>query len=162
MPEAINIVSDIIFAGDLSADARMRDLISERKNNLQAAIVPSGHIFAKMAAGAALTLPAYRDEQWHGRTQLKFVQNTANNFDSAKQDLREKLEALRKILFNKENLVINLTAEDKGLKIAEENILELLDKLPSAATAKTETKPGYLPYLPAFPYPRRYLMSLMF
>ncbi|MGA2781931.1 MAG: insulinase family protein [Smithella sp.] len=145
LPEAINIVSDIIFAGDLSADARMRDLISEKKNNLQAAIVPSGHIFAKMAAGAALTLPAYRDEQWHGRTQLKFVQNTANNFGSAKQDLREKLETLRNILFTKDNLVINLTAEDKGLKIAEENILHLVDKLPAAATARNETKPGLAP-----------------
>ena len=97
LPEAINIISDIIFAGDLSQEARMRDLISERKNNLQAAIVPSGHLFAKMAAGAALTLPAYRDEQWHGRTQLKFVQNQAFDFSSTKQDLREKLEALRKI-----------------------------------------------------------------
>jgi Zn-dependent M16 (insulinase) family peptidase len=145
LPEAINIVSDIIFAGDLSAEERMRDLISERKNNLQAAIVPSGHIFAKMAAGAALTLPAYRDEQWHGRTQLKFVQNTANNFGSAKQDLREKLEALRKLLFNKENLVINLTAETKGLRIAEENILQLLDKLPSVSTARLKRKSGLAP-----------------
>jgi hypothetical protein len=144
-PEAINIVSDIIFAGDLSQEARMRDLISERKNNLQAAIVPSGHLFAKMAAGAALTLPAYRDEQWHGRTQLKFVQNTANDFDSAKQDLREKLEALQKILFNKENLVINVTAEVNGLKIAEENILNFLDKLPSATRARMETKPALAP-----------------
>jgi hypothetical protein len=145
LPDAINIVSDIICAGDLSAEARMRDLISERKNNLQSAIVPSGHIFAKMAAGAALTLPAYRDEQWHGRTQLKFVQNTANNFSSAKNDFREKLEALRKILFNRKNLVINLTAEDKGLKIAKENILNLLDKMPSTASARTETKPGLSP-----------------
>jgi Zn-dependent M16 (insulinase) family peptidase len=129
----------------LSAEARMRDLISERKNNLQAAIVPSGHLFAKMAAGAALSLPAYRDEQWHGRTQLKFVQNQAFDFNSAKQDLREKLETLRKILFTKDNLVINLTAEDKGLKIAEENILNFLDKLPSTATKKMETKPGLAP-----------------
>ena len=125
-----------------SADAGF-DL--RRKNNLQAAIVPSGHLFAKMAAGAALTLPAYRDEQWHGRTQLKFVQNTADDFDSTKQDLREKLEALRKILFNKENLVINLTAEAKGLRIAEENILQLLGKLSSAATARMETKPAMVP-----------------
>ncbi len=141
LPDAINILSDVICAGDLSQEARMRDLISERKNNLQSAIVPSGHIFAKMAAGAALTVPAYRDEQWHGRTQLKFVQNTANNFGQAKKDLREKLELLRKIIFNKENLVINLTAEAKGLKIAKENILELLNRLPASSTEKIKAKP---------------------
>jgi len=142
LPDAINILRDILFDGDLNNEARMRDLISERKNNLQSAIVPSGHIFAKMAAGAAITLPAYRDEQWNGRTQLKFVQNTANNFSTAKQDLREKLESLRKILFTKENLVINLTAETDGLKIAKDNLSRILDKLPVAATAKTEAKPS--------------------
>lgn len=145
LPEAINIVSDVICAGDLSAYARMRDLISERKNNLQSAIVPSGHIFAKMAAGAALSLPAYRDEQWHGRTQLKFVQKTANDFELTKQNLREKLEELKKILFNKKNLTINITAEAKGLKIVEENILQLLDKLPASATVNTEIKPVLAP-----------------
>ncbi|KUG23477.1 putative zinc metalloprotease [hydrocarbon metagenome] len=145
LPEATNIVSDVICAGDLSAYARMRDLISERKNNLQSAIVPSGHIFAKMAAGAALSLPAYRDEQWHGRTQLKFVQKTANDFELSKQKLREKLEELRKILFNKENLTINITAEAKGLKIVEENILQLLGMLPASVPVHTETKPTLAP-----------------
>ena len=123
----------------------MKDLISERKNNLQSAIVPSGHIFAKMAAGAALTVPAYRDEQWHGRTQLKFIQNIANDFGRSKQDLRDKLELLRKIIFNRENLVINLTAEDAGLKIVRDNIPELLDRLPASVTAKTEAKPSLFP-----------------
>jgi presequence protease len=145
LPEAINIVSDIICDGDLSAYTRIRDLISERKNNLQSAIVPSGHIFAKMAAGAALTLPAYRDEQWHGRTQLKFVQKTVNNFDSSKQDFCEKLKELRRILFNRTNLVINLTAEDEGLKITKENIGQLLNKLPASATQVNEKKQALTP-----------------
>ena len=145
LPEAINIISDIICSGDLNQAARMKDLISERKNNLQSAIVPSGHIFAKMAAGASLTLPAYRDEQWHGRTQLKFVQATASNFSSSKKDLKEKLEELRRILFNNNNLVINLTAEAQGLKIAREHILHLLDKLPTSSTAIKKKEPILTP-----------------
>lgn len=145
LPDAINILSDIICDVDLTADARIRDLISERKNNLQSSIVPSGHIFAKMAAGAALTVPAYRNEQWHGRTQLKFVENTSNNFSRDKQDLREKLEYLRKIIFNKKNLVINLTAEANGLNIVKDNILGLLDKLPAASIDKKGTPPSLSP-----------------
>jgi presequence protease len=142
LPDATNILRDILCDADLSSDARMRDLISERKNNLQSAIVPSGHIFAKMAAGAALTLPAYRDEQWHGRTQLKFVQNTAGNFNAQKQDLRDKLESLRKIVFAKENLIINLTAEADGLKIAKDNLSGILDKLPGSAAGQAEATPA--------------------
>jgi len=142
LPEAMDAVGDIICAGDLRDEARMHDLISERKNNLQSAIIPSGHMFARMAAGAALTFPAYRDEQWHGRTQLKFVQNIAGKFDLLKQDLREKLDALRKIVFNKNNLVINLTAEENGLKAAKENLSKILDRLPAAVTATKEDGPS--------------------
>lgn len=145
LPEAINIVSDILCAGDLDQEARMRDLIAERKNNLQSAIIPSGHIFAKMAAGAALTLPAYRDEQWHGRTQLKFVQQTASNFNSSKQDLREKLQLLKSIIFSKENLLVNITAEDQGLKLVKENILHLLQKLFPPAARQAQTPPRLAP-----------------
>lgn len=145
LPKATQILTDVICDGDLNNYARMRDLISERKNNLQSAIVPSGHIFAKMAAGAALTLPAYRDEQWHGRMQLKFVQNIASQFDSSKQDFTEKLKELQRILFNKKNLVINITAEDEGLKIVKENIAKFLDKLPSGAIDTVNEKPALKP-----------------
>ena len=141
LPAAINIITDILCEGDLSAEARMRDLISERKNNLQSAIVPSGHIFAKRAAGAALTLPAYRDEQWHGRTQLRFVQHKAGNFESAKSDLQEKLHRLKSLVFNKTNLLINITADDQGLKLVYENIVPLLHKLPAHKVAQEQKQP---------------------
>ena len=145
LPAAINIITDILSAGDLSAEARMRDLISERKNNLQSAIVPSGHIFAKRAAGAALSLPAYRDEQWNGRTQLRFVQQKAGNFETAKSDLQEKLHHLKSLVFNKENMLINITADDQGIKIVYENILQLLRKLPANKVVQEKKQPQLAP-----------------
>jgi len=153
LPEAIKIVSDVICDGDLDHEARMRDLISERKNNLQSAIVPSGHIFAKMAAGAALTLPAYRDEQWHGRTQYKFVQTQANNFDSSKHELRDKIKELKRILFGRNNLIVNLTAESPGLNIAKDNLPQLLEKLPQVSTEHSGEKPMLYPILAGISIP---------
>ena len=145
LPEAINIISDILSAGDLSADARMRDLIAERKNNLQSAIVPSGHIFAKRAAGAALSVPAYRDEQWNGRTQLRFVQQKAGNFETAKTDLQEKLQLLKPLVFNQENMLINITADDHGIKLVYENIVHLLQKLPANKVVRKQKQPQLSP-----------------
>jgi Zn-dependent M16 (insulinase) family peptidase len=123
----------------------MRDLIAERKNNLQSAIVPSGHIFAKRAAGAALTLPGYRDEQWHGRTQLRFVQQKAGNFETAKTDLQEKLQLLKSLVFNKNNLLVNITADEQGLKLAQKNITHLLQKLPVNNATQKQTQPQLAP-----------------
>ncbi|PKN79644.1 MAG: hypothetical protein CVU51_15070, partial [Deltaproteobacteria bacterium HGW-Deltaproteobacteria-1] len=126
-------------------EARMRDLIAERKNGLQSSIVPSGHVYAKRAAGAALTLPAYRDEQWHGRTQLRFVQQQSDDSDAARKNLRDKLGRLKTIIFTQNNLLINLTGEADGLALVRENISRLLTKLPAGQRSDRPDQPLLAP-----------------
>jgi len=141
VPEAVNTIGDILCAGDLNQEARMRDLIAERKNNLQSSIVPSGHVFAKRAAAAGLTLPAYRDEQWHGRTQLRFVQQQSGDFDAVRKNLREKLEQLKAMIFNQKNLIINITADADGLQLVREQIGRLLTALPAGERVERAREP---------------------
>jgi len=140
-PEAVHTVGDVLCAGDLDNQERIRDLIAERKNGLQSAVVPSGHIFAKRAAGAALTLPAYRDEQWHGRTQLRLVQQLAAEFETSPNHLQKKLEELKTMLFHQSNLCINLTAETEDMELAREQMLRLLEKLPESFVLKKTAPP---------------------
>ncbi len=145
MAAAVDIAGDILCAGDLSAEARMRDLIAERKNSLQSAVVPSGHIFAKRAAGAGLSLPAYRDELWHGRTQFGFVKRQAGDFDELKTDLRGKMDALKALIFTRANLLINLTADAQGLALAEEQLARLLRRLPAGGNMAPHPQPELRP-----------------
>ncbi|HPD56567.1 MAG TPA: insulinase family protein [Smithellaceae bacterium] len=128
--KAVDILRDVLLAGDLEDRERMRDLIAERKNSLQSAIVPSGHIFAKRAAGAALTLPAWRDEQWHGRTQFRFMQKIAAAFPETNKDICEKLTKLKELIFTRDNLLVNFTADGEGLRKTQHIISPLLEKIP--------------------------------
>jgi Zn-dependent M16 (insulinase) family peptidase len=114
--EAVGIVRDILTEGDLTDAARMRELILEKKNNLHASVIPSGHLFAQMAAAASLSLPAWRTEQWHGRTQLRLIAGTADRLSDLREDLREKLAHLRKIVFVRRRLLLNMTADAEGLQ----------------------------------------------
>jgi Zn-dependent M16 (insulinase) family peptidase len=139
--EAIGIVRDILTAGDLSDDGRMRDLILEKKNGLNASVIPSGHLFAQMAAAAALSLPSWRAEQWHGRTQLRFISGTADALGDLREDLREKLRRLREIVFTRRRLHLNLTAEGEGMARLTRATLALSDALPEGnPPARTEEK----------------------
>ncbi|HOG06618.1 MAG: insulinase family protein [Syntrophales bacterium] len=113
--EAVSILIDLLSAGDLEDAARLKDLIAERKNGLQASVIPSGHIFARRAAGAALSLPAYRDEQWHGRTQLKFMHAKAQQGNADPTALQEPLRTLKSTIFKRAGLILNLTADAAGL-----------------------------------------------
>lgn len=140
VPDAIGIMRDLLTAGDLSHETRMRDLLAEKKNGLHAAVVPSGHAFARMAAGAGLSLPAWRDEQWHGRTQLRFVSRMAEEFHEKPSELQEKLACLRSLVFCRDRLLINLTGDEEGLSMLSEHIKPLVNRL----TTGVKEQPGNL------------------
>ena len=142
--EAVKILADIITAADLSRQDRMYDLIAERKNGLQASIVPSGHIFARRTAAAGLSLPAHRDEQWQGRTQLRFMKRLAETGKDGYDDLSEKLDRLRRIVFRPDQLTLNMTADQEGLAILAEAATALLARLPRLGKSGT---PSALPEL---------------
>ena len=142
--EAVKILADILTAGDLSHQDRMYDLIAERKNSLHASIVPSGHIFAKRTAAAALSLSAYRDEQWHGRTQLRFMNIIAATGKDGHRDLSEKLDRLRKLVFRPGKLTLNMTADQEGLAILSEATQTVLKQLPDQGESGNSSTPPYL------------------
>lgn len=127
--DAVAIISDILTSGDMSNEMRMRELIAERKNNLHASIIPSGHAFARRSAGAGLSVPAYRDELWHGRTQLKFVNRIAEQFKEIKSELLDKLTLLQETMFRKDRLCLNVTADSEGISILSESIAGLVRSL---------------------------------
>ncbi|MBM4312757.1 MAG: hypothetical protein FJ122_02425 [Deltaproteobacteria bacterium] len=129
--EAIGIVRDIMTAGDLSDAARMRDLILEKKNRLHASVIPSAHLFAERAAAASFTRSARRSEQWHGRTQLRFIAGTADRLTDIREDLRQKLTHLREMVFVRNRLHLNLTADEEGLKRLTRTSGALLEALPA-------------------------------
>jgi len=127
--DAVNIISDILVTGDMSNETRMRDLIAERKNSLHASVVPSGHAFARRTAALSLSLPAYRDEQWHGRSQLKFVNRIADQFNEIKGELLDKLTLLQSMVIRKERLSINVTADLEGISLLSESAADLVRRL---------------------------------
>ncbi|OPY13124.1 MAG: Peptidase M16C associated [Syntrophus sp. PtaB.Bin001] len=140
--DAVGIMTDILTAGDLSHEARMRDLLAEKKNGLHAAVVPSGHVFARMAAGAGLSLPAWRDEQWHGRTQLRFVNRILAEFQEKPAELREKLAYLRSLVFCRDRLLLNVTGDEKGLAMLTKDLERLVNCLTTCVKEDSGVVPG--------------------
>lgn len=139
--EAVRILSDMLTAGDLSQEARMRDLIAEKKNRLHASVIPSGHLFAKRLAGAALTLPAWRDEQWHGKTQIRLLADVADRFQARAGEFQEKFGRLKELIFRRERLTLNLTSDSGGLSLLAEESQRLISRLPDGGAPGAASMP---------------------
>ncbi len=129
IPEALEVLFDLLTEGDLSDASRMRDLLFEMRNRMNAAVIPSGHIFAQRSAAAAQTLSAYLDELWHGRSQLQVLAAAADTFADGRGDLVGQIETLREGIFRQGGMTVNLTADAGGLEILEDNLTPMLRRL---------------------------------
>jgi len=143
--DAVDILADVLTAGDLSDETRMRDLLAEKKNRLHAAVIPSGHLFAKRSAGASLSVAAFRDEQWSGKTQLELLTNLMHAFGDRKEAFRDKLIRLKDLIFRRERLTLNLTADTEGLAMLVRAAQALLARLPMGGPAGPLSVPELKP-----------------
>lgn len=143
LPEALTLLADLLCAGDLANGKRAWDLIKEKRNALRAAVVPSGHVFAGVIAADGLTIPAHRNEQWHGRRQLKFLHAVAEKvFPTEAAALLGQFETLRGLVVHRQGVTINLTAHGDGLKIGKELLGErFLGRLPSRGGDGAQCQP---------------------
>ncbi len=146
--EALAIVRDVLTRGDFSEAARMKELILEKKNGLHSAVIPSGHLFAQMAAAQSLSLPARRSEEWYGKSQLAVVAETAGRLDERRGELVEKLTRLRETIFTRSRLTMNMTADSEGLAGLGTAAEGLLAALPEGTkplpTQSGKTRPVHL------------------
>jgi len=131
IPEALSLLGDILSAGDLSDRRRMEDLVLEKRNSLQSAVIPSGHLFAQRTAASTQTLPSLRDEQWNGRIQLRLLNGLAERF--AADPLVEHMERLRALVFGRGRLLLNVTGDAEGVGLLLEEIGALTGRLGSGS-----------------------------
>lgn len=127
IPEALSLLGDILSAGDLSDRRRMEDLVLEKRNGLQSAVIPSGHLFAQRTAASTQTLPSLRDEQWNGRIQLRLLNGLAERF--AADPLVEDMERLRALVFGRGRLLLNVTGDAEGVGLLLKEIGALTGRL---------------------------------
>jgi hypothetical protein len=130
IPEAVKIAKDLISEADFGDRSRMRDLLLEARNRLRAAVIPSGHLFAKRTAAAGFNIPAYRDEQWNGREQLSLLTEICSRMaDGDYNSILEKISYLYKHVFQKSRMLINMTGDADGLSLLYEETARMLSSV---------------------------------
>ena len=141
VPEMVAILRQILVSGDLTDRARLHDILAEQRNETRAAVAPSGHTFAARAACAGLTLAAYRDEIWHGVTQVGFASGLLRRFEDDAENIRASLEKLRAHLFRRGRVTVNLTGDHRCLQALRAPVDALLAALPEGGAPVAPSAP---------------------
>ncbi|MDR2501472.1 MAG: insulinase family protein [Treponema sp.] len=108
---ALDLARRMIGEADFSSQRRIRDLVVEMKNSLDASFAPMGHSYAAGRAGRRFSRAQTVEELWSGIAQIQFV-HTLAGYDTLQ--ICRKLEAIRDRLCSG-GCLANLTGDKKAL-----------------------------------------------
>jgi presequence protease len=128
LPEALDLVRDILKRARLDNQARLEELWKERRSEISGAILPAGSGFASLRAGRSLSEADRYEEGWQGINQLLFLNKSI-------PDLGQTLAAINDGVIRRGNLTVNITAGANGLKLAMPLVEELVSGLPAGRWA---------------------------
>ncbi|TCT15663.1 hypothetical protein EDC18_103373 [Natranaerovirga pectinivora] len=122
LPILFDLLNEVVMKTKLDDTKRLEEILLETKSRLQMFLNGSGHTAAANRALSYFSKLAFYKEMVSGITYYRFVEELVKDYDTKKQDIIEKLNALVKYLFRRENLMISYTAEKSAFGIFENEV----------------------------------------
>ncbi len=113
--KAFGLLKEIILTSDFTDTKRIYEILAEGKSRLQAQMISGGH---SVAAGRAMSYGSVAgalNEELSGIPFYRLVAHLEEHFDEEKEALVEKLSELAKMIFRKENLMVDFVGDRKAV-----------------------------------------------
>lgn len=112
---ALDLIVPLIQRADFTDLRRLKDLVTEYKNDMDASVAPSGHQYAISYISRSFSRSRYIDDLWNGIPQLEFTHSLSEMpIDMVAQRLFE----VRNELLAKSGILVNVTAQKEGVEAA--------------------------------------------
>lgn len=126
---AVELLGEMILTSDFTDAGRLKEILSEGKSRLQAQMISNGH---SVAAGRALSygsVSGVYSEELSGIPFYRLVSHLEECFEQEKEQLTGKLQMLAKMIFRKENLMVDFVGEEQALESLTAPIEALKERL---------------------------------
>lgn len=152
--DLLSIIQDILLTVDLDNQSRFKQIVLERKVRAERFVNYAGHAVASGRIRAQLSETAWASDILSGTEHLFFLRDLVEKVDTDWDSVLASLEAVRDLLVNREQMVVNVTMEDKhwaNFKTQLDNFLTALPKksLETAQWSTAEDVPYEALTLPA-------------
>jgi presequence protease len=139
-PEALDLAFSILSRAVLSDTRRLKEVLSEMRNDNVSGVIPSGNSLATVRACAHLSPSLIHDELWRGTEQLLFLDALNSGGEEVLAGAAEQLEQIRIKLFGRKRLLCNLTADGSYLAKAQAELSERLARFPEGTSPGREVE----------------------
>ena len=129
LPQAFALAQEILTCADYTDSKRLYELVAEGRSCKQADMMAAGHTLAAGRALSYLSKPAMVMEHINGIPFYQLLEDLEKHFDVRKEEVTKNLQRVIRYIFRPENLLVDYTAEQEGLREIEPLIVQLKSSL---------------------------------
>ena len=128
--EMFDVIGDVLLNTKFDNQDKFKQMVLETKARMEAQVVSSGHSYAAGRIGARYLVSEFVEEKMRGIETLEGMRELAEEVDSNWEAVQAKLERIRDLLVDRRNLLINLSAEEKGFGAVQSNLEQYISSIP--------------------------------
>jgi len=131
--ELFDVVSDILTSTNFDNKAKFKQMALETKMRMEGGLVSAGNSFASGRIGARYDVSEFVGAKMQGIDTLQDISKLVEDIDKDWDGVLARLERLRDLLVDRRNLIVNLSAEEKGLNAVQSQLETYIDSMPLRA-----------------------------
>ncbi len=136
VPELLDILHDVILTARFDNRQRFRQMALEEKAGYEARLVPAGNSIVDTRLRSSLGEAGFVAEQTGGISYLRFIRELVERIDNDWPSVQGALERIRKVLFQRTQMVANVTADAGIWAQARGELGQFLERLPNDGPTK--------------------------
>ncbi|WP_368488959.1 insulinase family protein [Clostridium sp. BJN0013] len=140
LEKLILLLKDIINYTKFDEKKRLKEIIQETKSRMEMTMFQRGHIVVANHVCSYFSPMSRYEDILGGLEFYNFVCQLEKNFEDKVEDISKKLKEVSSEIFNKKNLIINLTCEEKDYSIFENKVSDLISELKDEEVTKVKYK----------------------
>lgn len=140
LEKLILLLKDIINHTRFDEKKRLKEIIQETKSRMEMTMFQRGHIVVANHVCSYFSPMSRYEDILGGLEFYNFICELEKGFEDRIEDIIIKLEEVSSEVFNKRNLIINLTCEEKDYDIFQRKVDELISELKDKEVTKVKYK----------------------
>ena len=142
LEKAIELMEEILLTSDYTDTKRLYEILAEGRSRMQAQMISAGH---SVAAGRAISygsVPGAFSDEISGIPFYRLIADLEEHFEERSGELVKKLQELAKMIFRKENLMVDYTGEEQSVEALTKPVESLKEKLYTCPVEKEHYIPA--------------------
>jgi len=129
LKQLFNLLGELVNNTEFNEVNRIKEVIEESQSRLEMVIFDKGHVIAGTRVNSYFSSIGKYIEETSGISYYMFISDLAKNFTEKQEDILENLKKVFELIFNKNNVLVGVTSENKDFESIRERIDSFVESL---------------------------------